>query len=103
MVKERLDVGVQYPVHLGAGDPGDQGIQRIVLAAPGAEPIREPEKVLLVDRIQHFRHGTLDDLVLERGDGERTLAAVRLWDIPPPGWLRPIGAAVDPLVEGRDV
>jgi hypothetical protein len=36
------------------------------LAAPGAEPIREPQKILLVNRIEHFHHRTLDDLVLQR-------------------------------------
>src|SRR3954462_520938 len=101
MVKERLDVGVHDPVHLGAGDPGYQGIQRIMLAAPGPEPIREPKKVLLVDRIQHLRHGTLDDLVLERRDGERALTTVRLRYIPPPGRLRPIGAAGPSCAEPR--
>src|SRR6185437_6796715 len=55
------ETGVQYPVHLGAGDPHRQRVQRIVLAAPRPEPIREPEEVLLLDRVQHHDDRALDD------------------------------------------
>jgi hypothetical protein len=36
-----------------------------VRAAPGPEPIREPEEVFLVDRAQHRSRGPLDDLDLK--------------------------------------
>jgi hypothetical protein len=53
-------------------------------AASGPESVREPEEVFLVDRVEHRSHRPLDDLVLQRGDRERTLPAVRLWDVDPP-------------------
>src|SRR6266513_2023183 len=64
-VEERADVGVQYPVHLCAGDPDHERIHRIVRAASGPEPIREPEEIFLVDRAQHRSRGPLDDQVLK--------------------------------------
>src|SRR3954464_11574859 len=56
-VEERPDVGVQDGAHLGAGDPDRERIERVVRPAPGPEAIREPEEVLLVDRVQHRRRG----------------------------------------------
>ena len=57
-VEESGDIDIEYVVHLGAGDAA-QSIQRIVLAAPGSEPVREPEEILLVDCVQYHDHGTL--------------------------------------------
>ena len=84
-IEKRPDIGVQYPVHLAAADPDHQRIQRIVLAAPRPEPVREPEEIFLVDRVQHHGDRPLDDLVFQGGDRQRSLPAVRLRDIPPPG------------------
>jgi hypothetical protein len=55
LIKEALDVNLEYPVHLGAGDPDYQRIQRIMLAAFGSEPIRETEEVFLVDCVGSAR------------------------------------------------
>src|SRR5271163_2207241 len=52
-IEKASDVNFQYPVHLRAAGSDHQGVQRIVLAALGAEPIRKAEEVLLVNRIQH--------------------------------------------------
>src|SRR5690242_8084638 len=52
-IEERSDIGVQYVVHLGAGDADHQCVQRIVLAALGSKSVREPKELLLVDRVQH--------------------------------------------------
>src|SRR5215218_1163186 len=101
-VEERPDVGVQDVAHLGAGDPDRERIERVVRPAPGPEAIREPEEVLLVDRVQHRRRGPLDDLVLQRRNGQRALAAVRLGDEPAAGGQRPVRATVDPLVQALD-
>ena len=46
---------------------------------PGPETVAEAEEVLLVDRIQHFDHRPLDDLVFQRRDAERPLPPIRLW------------------------
>src|SRR6185312_3021305 len=80
-VEEPGDVGIQYPVHPPLGDPDRKRVQRIVLTAPGTEPVAEPQEVALPDRIQHLRHGSLDDLVLQRRDAEWPLPPVRLGDV----------------------
>ena len=101
-IEEASDVGVQYPVHLGVADPDHQSIQRVMLAASRAEPIREPEEVLLVDRIQHRRDRTLDNLILQRGNRQRALSPIRLRNEPPPRWLRPIRSPMNPVVQVLD-
>src|SRR5713101_3185344 len=98
-IEEAAEVGVQYPVHLRAADPDHEGVQRVMLAALGAEPVREPEEVFLVDRLQHREGRPLDDLVLKGGDRERALPAVRLWYVSPPGRLCPIRSSVDPVMQ----
>ena len=65
--QERSDIGVQYVVHLGAGDTDHQRVQRIMLAALGSKSVREPKELLLVDRVQHRYGRPLDDLVLKGG------------------------------------
>src|SRR5712671_1918379 len=92
--KEAADVGVQYPVHLRARDPDRQRVREpsahgldpwgIMLAAPRPEPVREPEEVFLVDRVQHLDHRSLDDLVLQRRDAQRPLPSIRFRNVPPP-------------------
>jgi hypothetical protein len=77
-VKERSDIGIQYPVHLRALDPNNERIQRIVRAAPRSESVREPKEVFLVDRVEHRNSRPLDDLVLQGGNRERALFAIRL-------------------------
>src|SRR5271157_940293 len=47
------------------------------------EPIREPEEIYLVDRAQHHRNRALNNLVLDCGDREWALPAVRLRYIHP--------------------
>jgi hypothetical protein len=61
--------------------------------ATGPEAVREVVKLLLVDSLQHHRHGALQDLVLEgrNADGPR-LRPVPLRDVDPPhrwGSIRP--------------
>jgi hypothetical protein len=41
---------------------------------------RKPDKVLLVDRAQHLDDRSLDDLVLQRRDPERSFPTVGLGD-----------------------
>jgi hypothetical protein len=41
-------------------------------------------------------------LVLQRGNRQRTLSAIRLRDKPPPRWLRPIRSPMDPVVQVLD-
>src|SRR5687768_4162282 len=79
-VEEPTDVRIEHPAHLPAHEPDIERIQRIVLAATWSESVREAEKFLLVDCIQHLDDRPLDDLVLQRGDAERPKPPVRLRD-----------------------
>jgi hypothetical protein len=82
-IEESRDISVYYPVHLRAGNPDSQGVQRIVLTASRSEPVREPEEVFFVDCVQHLHHSTLNDLIFQRGDPQRALPPIRFWDVPP--------------------
>src|SRR3984893_4784764 len=98
-IEERLDVGVQYDVHLPVLDGDHKRIHGVVGAATRPEPVREPEEVLLVDRVQHRDNRTLDNLVLQCGNRERTLSTVRLGYVCPPGRLRPVRPPMDPCMQ----
>jgi hypothetical protein len=67
-IEVATNVRVEHPVHLLRLDPDVERIQGVVLAAPGPEPVREAEEVRFVDAVQDHHEGTLDQLVLERGD-----------------------------------
>ena len=101
--KNFSDVGVQNPVHLPAVDPDDERIQRIVRAAPGPEPVREPEEIFLVDRVQHHDRRPLDNLVFQCGDRQRALPSVRLGYVDPSGRLRPIRSPMDPSMQVLEI
>jgi hypothetical protein len=66
---------------------------------PRPKPVREPEEVLLVDRVQHLDERPLKDLVLQRRDPERPQSPVRLWDEHPPRRPRPVTPRMDPVVQ----
>src|SRR6185437_13908747 len=53
-IKERADVGIGNPIYGRRTDGDTQCIQRIVLAAPWPESIREAEKLLLVHRVEYL-------------------------------------------------
>ena len=75
-VEKAPDVGVHDPAHVRARNAHSQRIQRLVLAALGSEPVREAQEVRLEDRVEHFHHGALDDLVFQRRNPQRPQAAV---------------------------
>ena len=50
----------------------------IVLAAPGSEPVAEPQEFRLVDRREDRNHCRLDDFVFQSSNAERPLFAIRL-------------------------
>jgi hypothetical protein len=66
-------------------------------AAPRPKPVREPEEVRFVHRVQDRDDGTLDDFVLQRGNAERPWPPVRLQDVRAPNRLRSIRASPQPL------
>src|SRR5882762_3719679 len=64
-------------------------------AALRPETVREAEKLLLVDDVEHRHHSSLDDLVLQSGDTQRPLPPIRLGYVLAPAGLRPVRAPVD--------
>ena len=98
-IEEGPDVRIENVVHLLAADSDDQSVQRVVRAAPWSEPIREPEEVFLVDRVQHRDGRPLDNFVLKGGNRERALPAIRLRYVLSPGWQCPIRPPLDPCVQ----
>ena len=62
--------------------PTQRGVERVVRSPPRTEPVREPEEVFLVDRVEHRDRRPLDDLVLQRGNRERTLFSISLQYVP---------------------
>jgi hypothetical protein len=71
LTEEVADIRVKHPVHLPPHDPDRERVQRIVRTAPRPKPVGETPEVGLIDRVQHLDDGTLNDLVLQRGDAER--------------------------------
>src|SRR5208282_2985658 len=98
-VKERPDIGVQDPVYLAGLNRHDQRVERVVLPPPRPKPVREPEEVLLVDRVQNFDQRPLDDLVLQGGNPQWPLAAVGFWDVVAPRRLCPVRSAMNAPVQ----
>ncbi len=49
--------------------------------------------------VQHLDHRPLEDLVLQRGDPERSLPPVRLRDVHPPRRPRPVAPAMNPSMQ----
>jgi hypothetical protein len=70
-IEEPADVGIEHPVHPSRVETDRERIQRGMRAASRPEPVREPEEVRVVDRIQHLDDGALDNPVFQRGNPER--------------------------------
>jgi hypothetical protein len=94
-IEKAPDIRVENVAHLSAGDSNDERVQRIVLAVPRSKSVRNPEKVILVDRVQHCENRFLDNFVFEGGNRDRPLSAVRLRYVLSPAWQRPISSPLD--------
>ena len=77
-IEEPRYVGVENPVDFTCINSVCERIQRIVLAAPGSEPVAEPQELRLVDRREDCNHRCLDDFVFQGSNAERPLFAIRL-------------------------
>ena len=73
--------------------------KRPVWLASRSEPVREPQKVGLVDGAQHLGHRPLDHLVLERWHPNRALPTTRFRDVHASDRLRPVASAVHPIAQ----
>ena len=102
-IEETLDIRIQHVVHFLSADSDHQRIQRVVLAAPGTEPVREAEKILFVHGAHDRGHRALDELVFQRRDCERPQASIRFGDVRPLRGQSPIGAPLHLMVQDREV
>src|SRR5882724_4438369 len=99
MIEKAPNVAVQHPVHVLPRDRDVQRIQRLMLATPWPETIRETPKIPLVNRIEDHDHSLLNNLVLQRRDSQWSLPTIRFRNVNSSRWLRLIGAAVNPAVQ----
>jgi hypothetical protein len=74
-------------------------VQRLKLVTPRPEPVTETQKLRFIDRCQDCNHCRLDDLVLQSGDAERPLSAIRLRYVRPARWQRSIRSCVNTSVK----
>src|SRR5208282_5877474 len=102
-IEKAAHVQVQHPVHTSLMKSTEQGIQRFMLAATWPEPIREAEKVGFVDGVEHFHRRSLNKLVFERRDAERSLPPVRLGNVHPTHRLRPVRSALQSMGEALEI
>ena len=72
-IEKTFNVKIEHPVHFSRQQSRVQCIQRLMLASPWAEPVREAEKIRFVNGVQHLDRRTLDDLVFQRRHSERSL------------------------------
>ena len=96
-IEKAFDVQIKHPVHFSRQQARVQRIQRLMLASPWPEPVGEPEKVGFIDSVQHLDRRTLDDLIFQRRNSERSLPPVGLGDIHPTHRLRSIRSALQPF------
>src|SRR5215472_11632273 len=99
VIEKAFNVGVKHVVHFLLQERIRQRIQRIMLATPRAETIRESEKVFLVNLIEDSNHGLLDDLVFQCRNSQRTLPPVCFLYVHSSGWLRSVRSSMYPAVE----
>src|SRR5467141_1941809 len=96
-IEKAFDVQVEHPVHFSRQQSRVQSIQRLMLAAPWSEPVRKSKKIRFVDGVQHLDRRTLDDLVFQRRDSERSLPPVGLRDKHSTHRLRSVRSSLQPF------
>src|SRR5258708_1756216 len=74
-----------------------------MLTAPGPKPVREAKKIFFVDSVENFNHRALDDFILQRGNSQRALFAIRLGYVLPPNGQRPVRAALYLCVQALEI
>src|SRR5216683_2451338 len=102
-IEKAFDVQIKHPVHFSRQQSRVQRVQRLMLAAPWPEPVRESKKVGFVDSVQHLDRRTLDDFVFQRRYSERSLPPVGLRDIHSTHRLRSVRSSLPPFGEILEV
>ena len=101
--KKESHVGLQDPLHFALVDGSVEASDGVMGAASTPKTIRAVQKVLLVHGLQHFGHGTLDNLVLQRRDPNRSRRPIILGDVHPSDRLMSITLRLHPLVQLPEV
>src|SRR5260370_25351239 len=70
-----------------------------MLAAPRAKPIREAEKVFLVNLVEDGGHGLLDKLVFQGRNPQRALPSICFLYVHSSRWLRTIRSTMNSAME----
>src|SRR5208282_1860971 len=102
-IEKAAHVQVQHPVHTSLMKSAEQGVQRFMLVAAWPEPIREAEKVGFVDGVEHFHRRSLNKLVFERRDAERSLPPIRLRNVYPTHRLGSVRSALQSMGEALEI
>src|SRR5947207_350032 len=97
-VEERPDVRVEHPVDL-ALDCYRQRIKCIVRRPLRSEPVREPDELGFVDRLQHHPRGLLDNFVLQRRDTDWSQFSIAFRDVNATDRLRMVAATMDSVLQ----
>src|SRR5947209_312042 len=98
-IEKAANVHIEHPVHFLHQQSGVERIQRVMLASPRPESVRETKKVGFVDSVQHLDGRALDDLVFQHGNSERSFPPVALVDVRPTHRLRPLRSSLQPMGE----
>lgn len=64
-IEELTDIQIQHPVYLSLHNRNIQGIQCIMLTLSRSESVGKPQKISLVDLIQHGHYCLLHDFVFQ--------------------------------------
>src|SRR5215469_353326 len=78
-------------------------VQRLMGSPSGSKPVGALEKILLINGIQHLRHRRLQDLILQRGNRNRSLLPVLLRYIDPAQRLGLVLPIPEPLIQLSDI
>src|SRR6516162_1258172 len=93
VVEKASDISLHNVVHLLLQERVRQRIQRLMLAASRAKPIREVEKILFVYLVEDGDHGVLDELIFQGRDPYWMFQSICFIDVYPFRGQRSIRAA----------
>jgi hypothetical protein len=81
-IKIGAQISIEYPVYFLPFNRVCKRIKCIVLAASRSEAIREAEKIRFVYGIEYLDDGSLNDLIFQRSDPQRSFATIWFGDHP---------------------
>ena len=96
-IEKAANIKIKHPVHFPRQQSCVERAQRLVLAAPGSEPVREAQEIRFVDGVHHLDRRALDDFVFQRRHSERSLPPISLGDIHPTHRLRSVRSSLQPF------